>query len=351
MTIRGTVVDDSTQAPLPDTHVFVSGSTHGTTVDEQGHFRLPGISSGAKRLYVTRMGYTPLSIDLLLPRDTTLSFAFRLTPTVIEQPEVTVSESRDPDWYDHLARFERLFIGEMRWATMCELQNPSVLSFDTNLWGKFEAHATAPLTLTNRALGYRVTYYLRRFETRGDIVRWSGEPVFEALAPRDSAEAIRWAANRRTAFQGSLRHFLLALRADRLDEAGFRIFRVSRTGPSRGLSYADRIPTTRDRILTPQPDSLVEVFVRDALAVHYRGAPESRAFLEWADLRRASRSSQVSYLKFKRAPIHVDRHGEIAEPFGVTLHGYFAFRDRMAALLPRGYRPGPPAFSTGTPAR
>ncbi|MFB6247621.1 MAG: hypothetical protein ABEL97_03540 [Salinibacter sp.] len=32
VSIRGSVVDDSTGAPLPDTHVFVSGSMNGTTV-------------------------------------------------------------------------------------------------------------------------------------------------------------------------------------------------------------------------------------------------------------------------------------------------------------------------------
>lgn len=339
VTITGTVVDDSTRAPLPDTHVFISGSTTGTTVNERGRFRLSGVSSGAKRLYVTRVGYAPISVDLLLPRDTTLAFAFRLTPTVVEAPEVTVSGTRDRDWFKHLERFKRLFIGEVQWAPLCELENPTALSFDTAWWGKFEAHATAPLTLMNRALGYRLTYHLRRFEVRGDIVRWHGEPVFDVLTPHDSSEARRWAENRRAAFYGSLRHFMLALRADRLRDEGFRIYRVPQADVRRGIQYADQIPTTRDRVLTLQPDSLAEVSVRGALAVHYRGAAESRAYLRWTDARRAPRSTQVSYLEFKGAPIHVDRHGEIVEPFGVTLHGYFAFRMRMAALLPRGYRP------------
>jgi len=350
VTITGTVVDDSTRAPLPDTHVFISGSTTGTTVNERGRFRLSGVSSGAKRLYVTRVGYAPISVDLLLPRDTTLAFAFRLTPTVVKAPEVTVSGTRDRAWHKHLERFKRLFIGEVRWAPQCDLENPTALSFDTAWWGKFEAHAAAPLTLTNRALGYRVTYHLRQFEVRGDIVRWHGEPVFEVLTPRDSSETRRWAENRRTAFYGSLRHFMLALRADRLRDEGFRIFRVRRAGASRGLQYTDQIPTTRDRILTLQPDSLAEVFARDALAVHYREASESRAYLRWAGARRAPRGIQVSYLDFKGAPIHVDRHGEIVEPFGVTLHGYFAFRKRMAALLPRGYRPAGATLSADAPS-
>jgi hypothetical protein len=39
--ITGTVVDDSTGAPLPHTHVFISGSMTGTAVKDDGHSASP----------------------------------------------------------------------------------------------------------------------------------------------------------------------------------------------------------------------------------------------------------------------------------------------------------------------
>jgi len=60
VTITGTVADDSTGAPLPETHIFVSGSMTGTTAGEHSEFRLSGLPTGSKRLYVTRLGYEPV---------------------------------------------------------------------------------------------------------------------------------------------------------------------------------------------------------------------------------------------------------------------------------------------------
>jgi len=348
--IKGTVVDDSTGAPLPNTHVFISGSMTGTTVDEDGRFRLSGLSTGAKRLYVTRLGYTPEQRDLLLRRDTTLSFLFRLQRTVIEADEVTISAPRSDEWYDRLRRFKRLFVGESPRARRCYLLNPEVLRFDTAWWGKFEAEARRPLRFENRALGYRVTYHLKEFEVNGDIVRWDGEPVFKELTPQDSAQARRWAQNRREAFSGSLRHFLLALLHDRLNEEQFAMAHLPRANAFRRMGRADRLPISRDRLLTSPPNSLAELDIRGALEVTYHGEPESEAFLDWAHARRAPRNRQVSQIRLNDPPIHIDKHGKIVEPYGATLYQYFAFSQRMAALLPDGYRPSDTSLAASAPS-
>jgi len=348
VTIQGTVVDDSSGAPLPDTHVFISGSMTGTTVGKNGRFRLTEVTMGAKRLYVTRLGYESEQVDLLLRGDTSLTFSFRLEPIVIEAETVTVTAERDEEWYERLARFKRLFIGESPQAQRCYLLNPEVLYFDTAWWGKFEADARAPLRFENRALGYRVTYYLKEFEQNGSVVRWDGEPVFEALVPQDSTQAREWATNRRRAFEGSLRHFLLALTNDRLEEEHFEIHRLPRYQTYRHAGWADRFPATANRLVEAQSDSLYEVRFRGALEVIYEGEPESEAYLEWAQARRRPQSHQVSLIELNERPIHVDKHGKIVEPYGATLFQYFAYSQRMAALLPREYRPKDAALVSAT---
>jgi hypothetical protein len=349
--ITGTVVDDSTGAPLPHTHVFISGSMTGTAVKDDGHFRLTGISPGAKRLYVTRLGYEAEQVDLVVPSDTTLTFHFRLHPTVLRADAVTVSGMRSKEWYERLDRFERLFIGESEAANHCRLTNPKVLRFDTAWWGKFEADATRPLIFENRALGYRVTYYLKEFEKRGDIVRWDGEPVFAPLVPRDSAEAARWTTNRREAFYGSLRHFLLALLNDRIEDEQFRMYRIPRARAFRDMGRADRFPADREDIVVGRKDSLYALNFHGALEVRYEGEPESDAYLTWADAHRDPRDHQVSRIRLNEHPIHVDRQGEIVEPYGATLYRYFAFTRRLARLLPREYRPSGTSLTATLPSR
>lgn len=339
VTIEGKVVDDSTGAPLPKTHVFVSGTMTGTTAQADGTFRLSGLRTGAKRLYVTRMGYEPVRRDLLFRSDTTVHFTIRLAPTVIEADEVTVTAEREEEWYERLNRFKRLFIGASNRAQRCYLLNPKVLQFDTTWWGRFEAEATRPLTLENRALGYRLTYHLEAFEQRGDVVRWDGEPVFDPLSARDSAEAKRWATNRQRAFRGSARHFLLALLNDRVEEEQFRMYHIPRAQAYRHTNRADRRPIDRDRILDRSGDSLHHLQFTGTLEVIYEGEPESEAFLDWGDLHRQPRDHQVSRIRLNKRSVRVDEHGEIVEPFGATFYGYFAFTRRMAERLPREYRP------------
>jgi hypothetical protein len=339
VSIRGSVVDDSTGAPLPDTHVFVSGSMNGTTVDEGGRFRLDGLASGAKRVYVSRVGYTPERIDVVVPPDTTLSLTVHLEPTVVEADPITVSDQRGEEWHEHLRRFKRLFVGVSPRARRCYLLNPNTLQFDAAWWGRFEADASGPLKFENRSLGYRVTYYLKNFEERGDIVRWDGEPLFNPLSPRDSAEAARWRQNRRRAFYGSLRHFLLALLHDRVEEEQFRMYHLPRADAFRDWRRARRRPIRRSDLLTIQDDSLAEISFTGTLEIQYTGAGETDAYVEWANLHRAPRDKQVSLIRLNKRSIHMDRHGEIVEPYGATLYRYFAFRQRLANLLPRGYRP------------
>lgn len=339
-TVRGVVVDRTTGAPLPGAHVFVAQSMIGTTADADGRFLLRGIPLGATRLYASMLGYEPAQRALLLQRDTTFTLAFRLPPTVLPAGEVTVTAERDKAWYRRLRRFKRLFIGESDFADECRLLNPEALRFETKWWGKFAADAVEPLIIENRALGYRVQYFLEEFEMSGGVIRWDGEPLFEPLSPRNDAEAQRWRDNRIRAYRGSLRHFLRALLDDRIRDENFRMYRLPRAGVFRNVRRADRFRASRDNILTQQSDSLYHLHFTGRLEVIYEGEEESRAFVRWARAhRRGRRAHQVSQIKLNDPPIRVDAFGEIVEPYGATVYEYFSFELRIAELLPLEYRP------------
>ncbi|MEF8815272.1 MAG: carboxypeptidase regulatory-like domain-containing protein [Salinibacter sp.] len=337
--IEGRVLDAETNAPLPRTHVFVAESVHGTITDSTGRFRLEGIRPGPKRLYVSRVGHERRSLALRPSPSHPLAVTVRLRGKVLESPPVTVSAERDEEWYERLDHFKRLFIGDSDQAEQCTLVNPEVLRFDDKWWGRFEAWAEKPVIIENRALGYRVTYFLKEFEEQGSVVRWDGEPLFDPLTPADSAEAARWRRNRLEAYRGSLRHFLRALMDDRLDEEQFDLYRLPRASAVRRATRADRRPTRRSRILEPGPDSTYLLNARDRLEVVYRGRPEREAYLDWAHLRRRPRNHQTSQIELNERPVHIAPSGEIVEPYGATLYQYFAFTTRMAKRLPRKYQP------------
>jgi hypothetical protein len=349
----GTVTDAETGAPLASVNVFIATSTRGTTTDADGRFRLPGVALGAQRLYVSRVGYEPYAENLNLREARPYVFDVALLPSTTELPEVVVEAERDEKWQERYDRFVRAFIGETPNAEQTEILNPEVLSFEGGV-GSLRARAAEPLRIVNRGLGYRVEYHLRDFLLRPTRTQYDGEPLFESLdgTPAEQAE---WAAARREAFLGSFHHLLLAMLADRTEDQGFRLFlRPESPGPA-GMSAArgsatpllsgQRFPTTTDALLsegeTAQERTLT---VQGMVEVLYLGEMESEAYKAWRatyardGIRQRAPRVQTSQFWLERGPATIDYKGDVVDPYGVTVSGYYAF-ERVADQLPKEYRP------------
>lgn len=339
-TLRGTVVDDETGAPLAGAHVFIAESMMGTATDDAGRFSLDHVPPGAHRLYVSMLGYEPASRDTLLRYPHTYDVDFRLTPTVLEVGQVTVSAKAARRWQRRLRRFEKLFLGETDNAEQTTILNPEVLSFESH-WGALSASASAPLIIENRALGYRVQYFLKEFSQSGNTIKYDGEPLFEALTPENKEAAARWAENRRTAYFGSFRHYMLALLDRTSKDEGFisyRRFSLDRPHGTQGRFWIDP-----ERLLHEGPSPAEkELRFSGFLEVVYVNELEDEAFLSWQG-RTAwyNRNNQRSWMKLTDGPTLVDHTGEVLDPYGVTVYGYFAF-ERVADELPKEYRPEEP---------
>lgn len=349
VTLDGIVVDREDGTPLPGAHVFIAQSMKGTTTDENGRFTLSRVPLGAKRLYASMLGYGPEHYDLFLREDTSYTFAFRLRPRVIESEGVVVEAERDPEWHRRLERFKEMFLGSSRWAAQCTIENPEALRFDSKWWGKFTAQASEPLVVTNRALGYRITYFLEEFEASGGVIKWDGEPLFSHLVPSSIAQADQWRNNREEAYRGSLRHFLRSLMEDRLEEEEFEMYRIPRAGMFRTVQKADRFLASRDRLLSVDADSVYRLDFRGRLEVIYRGEPESKEYRQWAGQHARPEPVQTSQIRLNDPPVRIDRNGKIVEPYGATVYLYFSFVERLAELVPLEYTPPdtPPLIGRG----
>ena len=336
--LTGRVVDAESGLPLPDAHVFLAETTIGGVTTSDGEYRLARVPSGAHTIYVSMLGYAPAAIDTLLRSGRTYEIDFRLHPTVVEGPPITVTAERDRAWRRRLAQFERQFIGESPVAEQCTIENPEVLFFDRRWWGKLTAQAREPLIITNPALGYKVTYFLEEFESAGGTIRFDGEPLFEPLPPPDSATAERWRKSRRSAYEGSFRHFMQSLLDDTLEDEGFYVhMRYDLAG---GLNRGTQFGFDRDEVLHPgpTPEEVVLDF-NGYIEVLYERERADPAFLRWHyGAPWSSRDEQRSLIKLTDGPTRVDEHGEIVDPYGVTVYGYFAY-ERIGDLVPKEYRP------------
>ncbi len=338
VTLTGSVVDEATGEPLTGAHVFIAASMMGTATDTRGRFVIDHVPTGAHRLYVSMLGYEAASQDTLLRKaQGSYAFSFRLTPMVVELGEVTVSAKESRRWHRRLLRFQRLFLGETTNAALTTIVNPEVLSFDSK-WGKLTAMASRPLIIENRALGYRTQYFLKEFIHSGNTVKYDGEPLFEELEPESDEEAALWQRNRRIAFFGSFRHYMLALLGGRWEQEGFVTYR--RPTLDRLHSTSNRFGADPRRLLRdgPTPEEK-ELHFGGFLEVLYIHEHEEEAFLRWQGRSgRHSPGNQRSWMKLNSGPTLVDQTGEVIDPYGVTVYGYFAF-ERIADELPKEYRP------------
>lgn len=336
-TVKGSVSDSTNGSPLDGVNVFLSGTMLGTATDSNGQYQLEGLPPGHQKLVISIIGYRKKTVDInMIPNESKI-IDFKLKPVVYEMPEIFVG-NLDKHWKERLEQFTNLFIGESKWADSVKILNPEVLRFEKHFLGPFRAEAMAPLQVENRALGYHITYYLDEFNHSGSRTRWDGEPFFTELEPADSTQATYWEHNRREAFLGSQRHFLLALMHNRVEEEGFILYRIRRD--IYGLSSKDGTRISAFRLIKKSTKNYfhkMNFFGR--LKIIYLREQEDWPYLQWIHAyQRGPNGTQTSYLELNEHPITIEADGEITEPYGATVFGHFAY-ERLADLTPREYRP------------
>jgi len=335
-TVSGRVVDKETGKPLVGANVYLSGTTVGTATNLSGVYLIRPVPPGGYRLVVSRIGYATRITDLVIGPGESREINTELKPVVYQLPDIYVGDLNEK-WEKNLQQFINHFVGETPWADSVEIINPEVLRFDKSWWGRLTAEALAPLQIENKALGYRITYHLKEFKYSGGRTRWDGEPLFTEMSAANSIQAAYWKENRKKAFFGSLRHFLLATLDDRLDKEGFIV--SSMQEPAYGFASPKRTTTSADRLISEGDEPyLYKMNFFDRLEILYRNEEEDPGYVRWRKKRRGAANMQTSYLELNEHPVTVDSDGEIIQPYGATQLGYFSYI-RLTHLTPRQYRP------------
>lgn len=353
--IQGQVVEAETNAPLPGAHVFIAQSMIGTTTDSQGRYQLDRVPVGATRLYVSMLGYEPEARDLMIrASEQPLVEDFRLAEGVLELDEVTVVGVRDPNWERHLKKFVRLFIGETPNAAHARILNPEVLSFSETL-GQFAAVASEPLLIENRALGYRVQYFLDEFKATPTRTSYDGEALFEEMPAPSPEIARQWEGLRRQAWYGSFRHFILSVLDQTAEEKGYHIYSrpdmgetqvnpsVATAGSAAGiLAGRQRFPLEPDDLYDDgETEQEKTLNFHGFVEILFTGELETDDYRSWRGAAHGGSrrdAFQTSWIRLERGPAIVDYKGDVLDPYGVTFYGFLAF-ERVADELPKEYRP------------
>ena len=341
--IKGRVVDTS-RAPLPGANIFVVGTTIGAASAADGSFSFDARQFGRIELAASMVGYRTESKVLQLEADEESRVTFVLSERVFRESEVVVEGRRPKQWDRQYRRFEQELLGTSQNAESCSIRNPYVLDFyeDTDA-GTLQAFATEPLIIDNPALGYELTFILEDFllTSYPYSIRYKGRPLFRDLVADSLANNAGVQERRLQAYNGSFRHFLVALTRKDLEQEGFRV------------GWAKDVVKNPDEVAmlpTPQIDTLMTrgqadyeklVYSPGVLHVTYEREQEPARYRRF--VREVTggalfrKKSETSYLRFDHG-VTVHATGYVYEPYAVTTDGYWTW-ERLGDLLPRDYRP------------
>lgn len=97
-TLRGTVTDAVSSAPIAAAAVTIQGTRLGTLTTDAGRYALPNLPTGAVTLVVSRLGYTTETRRLTVAvADTVLTLDIALRPAIAELRTVTVAGAQSKE--------------------------------------------------------------------------------------------------------------------------------------------------------------------------------------------------------------------------------------------------------------
>ncbi len=223
-TIKGKVLDKETNNAIGFAQIYFNGTSVGTFTDVNGNFVLN----------ITKYSYMPLAISALgyetivlknFKKDSLLIINLSQKTFDIEKVDISADLSRK-NREANIKIFKREFLGESSNAEKTKILNEDDVSFvrsenEDTLW----AYSLKPIQIENRALGYKISYYLDQFEfclfNHSFIL--SGNFIFTEDSVSNKSQSKRFQKARQLTFLGSRMHFFRALWNEDLGSKGFKI--------------------------------------------------------------------------------------------------------------------------------
>jgi hypothetical protein len=304
--ITGTVLDKNTNDTISFATVFINGTFIGTYTDEHGHFALDISEHPSMPLTVSAIGYYSVT---LAEYSTTRPIMVTMKPKVYELKEIVITaKSLTRQRRENLELFRKEFIGRTGNALHCEIMNENDITFNYGAdQDTLKAFASKPILIDNKALGYKIIYYLDNFEYYHNTTSFffKGSIIFKEDLLTTSSQKQSFERKRRFTYLGSRMHFFRALWDNELQENGFTVNAASGKNLGYGDIVYERFSTTK--------------YLRyyENLVISYYTRPTE---------------SQVVFLKDK---VYFTRDGYY-DPSGISWEGEMA-QQRIADWLPYEY--------------
>lgn len=343
---KGLVLDKLTNQPIAGASVFINASGIGAVCGSDGSFNLSKFIQaqfGHPVLTIVAMGYETANFNLANHKGAVVVY---LNPIVRELETVTVTAAEKNGWEKYGKDFIESFLSYSDFSKLCTIENPEVLKFyyDPNT-NTLQVNARKPLIIQNKALGYKITYWLESFEHnyRTRIMSYSGLTLYEDLIRpnKRKAQAAKWLKNREAAYQGSVMHFIRSVHAGKLAESGFVVRRLEKVEGSRKgrfsnvvdskiLAEADFSDTIEGQKIIQFPSYLYVLYNKELEELPY--------LVKLNPFKMPNPAPQTTIVQLVGTKsVEIFANGHIEPAIAFFLEGYWAY-EKLDKLLPLDYK-------------
>lgn len=332
--LTGWVIDKETRNPIPNTAIFLSGTSIGCITDSSGNFTI-------------KLPYTPCiliadhvsyeaSVNPVITND---DLILQLEASVYRIGEIKVSGKNKRK--RNLRFFYSHFIQENQ--AKIKLLNDGVLFFERDKMS-FKASCSEPLVIENKILGYRISAIVEEFNVTvhdgpdgeqlplnslrgGEIMNLNGYFFYESLNHLSRKKEDKYEKNRRIAYYGSYRHFLKALYDNDIPNQGFIVESI----PDDSIAFYEN---KSDNLLSHEKEYSIKA---DSLKVFYYYDDDNQPVPEKYLTDRNYVYQRISTIYPTKEPFIVRKNGTSPRLTFVICGGMKV--KNFANSLPEDYRP------------
>lgn len=341
---KGRVLDAITKNPIPGASVFVNASGIATICDNDGYFSLNKfIESNLNNITIAAVGYQTNTYKINTAKEEVVIF---LTHFVKELDPVIVQNTEKNGWQKYGTGFLESFLGYSDIANQCIIENPEVISFYFNKSSQvLTAKAQKPLIIQNKALGYKITYWLDHFEHyyKTRIISFSGSSLFEDKITKNTRKKLKsiYLENRKTAYNGSVLHFIRTVYQNQLETSGFLVRRLQKVETEIKGRYTNVVEPT----LLKSSDFIDTISSQKVLSfehylyIVYENELEELPYLfKLNPFKKPIPSKQSSIVSLVDVPyVEIFANGHIEPSVAFFLEGYWSY-EKLDKLLPLDYQ-------------
>ncbi len=302
--IKGIILDKENHGKINFAYIYFNGTFAGTNSDKEGNFELDISSYPSMPLTISALGYYSVTLSVVSPSKPLIIF---MMPKLYELNEVVISgKSNERERKRNEKLFTDTFLGNTKNARNCEITNTKDILFESDN-DTLKAFSSNPILIENRALGYKVTYFLDEFviDKKNESFYFSGNIIFIENLTSDEQQKQIIETRRKDAYLGSRMHFFRSLWKNELDSAKFVVKN----------SAGDKL-TTED------------IVIREDSLTRYLNYPEDLEICYYSSL-------PSSYILFQNEKVNFDRNGYF-DPSSVSWQGEMSLK-RIADWLPYEY--------------